>query len=619
VDYTLAKKARAANLPQEEHVRSCYGNLQRALADYRIAANAFLVVDANQPVQRKATLHWLLGQVLSLEAVLGERFNHDCWTVAKYSATAELGRPTADGVVWGDGTLAELKLLRLTDRSLKADEVTACKKEVLEHARKLVLQNGLVSEPVSSTGRQLVRYIDWWSQDDFAEMMKPFGVPDKETWREHGLIETIRDVLAIFKFDPEREKRRASKTSKPKKPEPSPGESPPPPPSTPPTPEPHPTATTLGPRSTRSSGSIFEIEMFPAKNGDCLWIEYGDPKAPNRILIDCGAESAAKLLNTRVADLHAAGKMDSFELFVLTHIDADHISGVLPFFKNRGPLTFGQVWFNAEPQLPPAVLGVMQGEKFADILNDDPGLRAAWNKSAGTTKNVPAPIVRPDQGPLPSYTLPGGMTLTVLSPGNAQLKDLATVWRKELQRFKNRTSHQTLAGKPKPLPVNDPASFNVEELAGSKEKPDPSVANGSSIAILAEFDGRAVLLTGDAHAEVMAASIKRLLADRGSAGRLRLDAMKLSHHGSTNALTKELLEVIECPQYMISTDGSKFYHPDREAVARVIFYGGKNPKLIFNYRSEMNGFWGEPVLRDKYAYQTDYPDNGEAGGKRVSL
>jgi hypothetical protein len=620
VDYTLAKKAIAAKKAQDEireHAQSCYDNLQQALADYRSAANSFLVVDANEPVQRKATLHWLLGQVLSLEAVLGETFDLDSWTVARFSAMAELGTCPSDGVVWGHGTLAELKLLRLTDPSLGPDEVATCKEEVLEHARKLVLQNGLVSEPIFSTGRQLIRYIDWWSQNDFAEMVKPFGVPDKETWREHGLIETIGDVLAIFKFDPEREKRRASKTAKSKKPEPSPGESSPPPPSAPPTPEPQPSPTTLGPRATRSSGAIFDIEMLPAKNGDCLWIEYGDPKAPNRILIDCGAESAAKLLNKRVADLHAVGKMDSFELFVLTHIDADHISGVLPFFKNRGSLTFGQVWFNAEPQLPPAVLGVMQGEKFADILNAEPGLRAAWNKSAGTTKKGPAPIVRPDQGPLPSYTLPGGMTLTVLSPGNAQLKDLATVWRRELQIFKNR--NQTLAGKPKPLPVSDPAGFNVEELAESKEKPDPSVANGSSIAVLAEFDGRAVLLTGDAHAEVMGASIKRLLADRGSPGRLRLDAMKLSHHGSTNALTRGLLDLIECPQYLISTDGSKFYHPDREAVARVILYGGKNPKLIFNYRSEMNGLWGEPVLRDKYGYRTDYPGNGEAGGNRVSL
>ena len=81
------------------------------------------------------------------------------------------------------------------------------------------------------------------------------------------------------------------------------------------------------------------------------------------------------------------------------------------------------------------------------------GRMPAENTIRSVSRKVPSAIVRPDKGPLPSYTLPGGMRLTILSPGNAQLKDLATVWRKELQRFKNRNSHQTLAGKPKPGPL----------------------------------------------------------------------------------------------------------------------------------------------------------------------
>jgi hypothetical protein len=32
------------------------------------------------------------------------------------------------------------------------------------------------------------------------------------------------------------------------------------------------------------SSAIFEIEMLPAENGDCLWIEYGDPERPHRIV-----------------------------------------------------------------------------------------------------------------------------------------------------------------------------------------------------------------------------------------------------------------------------------------------------------------------------------------------
>ena len=93
----------------------------------------------------------------------------------------------------------------------------------------------------------------------------------------------------------------------------------------------------------------------------------------------------------------------------------------------------------------------------------------------------------------------------------------------------------------------NPATLDLEKIAASGPTKDTSIPNLSSIAVLAEFGGRAVLLTGDAHADVLAASIAALQEQRGLAGeRLRLDAFKLSHHGSANATTKELLDTVEC-------------------------------------------------------------------------
>jgi beta-lactamase superfamily II metal-dependent hydrolase len=617
VDYTMARRADVGSDDGQHYGESCYFNLERAAQAYESAAKSFLV-NFEGSVHRKATLHWLLGQVLSLDAALGKALNMDYWTFARYSAMAELQQAHARGEAWGHGTIAELKLLRLTDPQLSDSEVAALQEEVVGHAAELVAQNGLISQPVFSTGRQFARYLEWWSQDDFARMMDRFDVPPKVVWRrDKGLLETARKALKVFHVDLERRKKRPQPA--PKKPEPAAapvGEkaapTPPPPPTAGPVAARAEVATLPAPRAEGSSGAVFRVEMLPAANGDCLWIEYGDAKRPNRVLIDCGAESAAKLLLARTAELQ-----DPVELFMLTHIDSDHIGGVLPFFRNRGKLAFQEVWFNAEPQLPPAVLGVMQGEQFAKILNDDTGLRSAWNRSAGEAKGVPAAIVRPDEGLPPTYTLPGGLRLTVLSPRPSELQDLAVVWRKELKKFKQQESHM-LSAKAKPQPVKDLDQLDVEKLANAPWKKDPSVANGSSIAVLAEFDGRRALLTGDAHAPVVQESIGRLLAAMpGRPERLPVDLMKLAHHGSTNALTKELLGVIDCNRFMISSDGSKFYHPDREAVARVICFGGKSPRLFFNYRSEMNGFWGEEALRTKYGYSTEYPDG--TPGKVVEL
>jgi len=69
---------------------------------------------------------------------------------------------------------------------------------------------------------------------------------------------------------------------------------------------------------------MFSIHMFPAGHGDCLWIEYGDPARPHRVLMDGSVkETYRERLKSRIAAL--APENRHFELFVLTHIDADHI------------------------------------------------------------------------------------------------------------------------------------------------------------------------------------------------------------------------------------------------------------------------------------------------------
>jgi beta-lactamase superfamily II metal-dependent hydrolase len=155
-------------------------------------------------------------------------------------------------------------------------------------------------------------------------------------------------------------------------------------------------------------------------------------------------------------------------------------------------------------------------------------------------------------------------------------------------------------------------------MAASGPTKDTSVPNLSSIAVLAEFGGRAVLLTGDAHADVLASSIRTLQRRRGRDGeRLRLDALKLSHHGSANATTVDLLDAVDCSRFLVPTDGSTFYHPDREAIARVIVHGGTGPALHFNHRTDLNEFWADAELQHRYGYETAFPE--DAVGLRVVL
>ncbi len=362
--------------------------------------------------------------------------------------------------------------------------------------------------------------------------------------------------------------------------------------------------------------SCFRIEMLPAHQGDCLWIEYGDAGRPNRILIDGGTPETHEAIRQRLS-LVPAGQRQ-FELLIVTHIDADHIGGALKLLEEtnaadypqgsgaqEGTIRFGDIWFNGWRHLPGSgfeEFGPVQGEKLTTrLIQAGMPWNLKFNKKA---------VDVPGTGSLPAHTLPGGMKLTLLSPGKQELAALRPIWETECKE----------AGldpaKPREQPLPAPPGFeamgvlDIEKLANSPFAADSSVANGSSIAVLAEFDGRRALLAGDAHAGVLLESLERLA---GQADRLPLDAFKLSHHGSKANLTRSLLEKIECRRYLVSSNGAQFKHPDKEAMARVIRFGGPEPELIFNYRTEFNQPWDNQQLEKKYNYRVQFPEGGAAG------
>jgi hypothetical protein len=155
--------------------------------------------------------------------------------------------------------------------------------------------------------------------------------------------------------------------------------------------------------------------------------------------------------------------------------------------------------------------------------------------------------------------LPGDLRLTLLSPSPTQLAEHQPVWEREVRE----AGLVPGAAPPPPAPaapdVLGEGPLDPETLAARRFSGDPSEANGSSIAFLAEHEGASVLFTGDAFAGVLAQGLRRLAAERGTR-RLSVDAFKVSHHGSRNNLSPELLEVLDCPRFLFSTNGRRYRH-----------------------------------------------------------
>jgi beta-lactamase superfamily II metal-dependent hydrolase len=350
---------------------------------------------------------------------------------------------------------------------------------------------------------------------------------------------------------------------------------------------------------------VFTLDMLPAREGDCLWLTYGDESGKRHVLIDGGRQATGRVVRDRLAALPADERR--LELVVVTHVDRDHIEGMLELAEaDFHGIEVGDIWFNGYRHLLNDFdpMGAVQGERLTEALSR-PG--RPWNEAFGRRRVA----IEPGQ-PLALPPLAGGLQLTLLSPTPAKLTAMVKVWEDEVR----------IAGMKQGLPADEavPGGFqrmgpiDVDSLAAQAFVDDRAEANGTSIALLAEYAGRRVLLGADAHCDVLAQSVRAL----GGGARLKLDAFKVAHHGSAHNISRELLDLVDCRRYLLSTNGSYFYHPDAAAVSRVVRFGGESPQLIFNYRSDETEAWEDGRRQQRYGYSALFPP-GENGFQTVDL
>lgn len=345
-----------------------------------------------------------------------------------------------------------------------------------------------------------------------------------------------------------------------------------------------------------------EIQFLPATDGDAIWVRWGEPPG-NQLLIDMGREATGKAIRKRLEAVPADRR--HFTLLVVTHVDGDHIGGVLSGLVDAGPLEgleFDDVWFNGWPHLHGQAarhkgrleaMGPVQGERLTDWLT------GPWNEAF-------------DRGPverfssLPVKELPGGMRLTVLGPTPSRLAQLRPTWEADVARavkdarLPDRPGRLESLGRAKPVKPELESWADLRALANASSDPDDSAANGASICLCLEWERRRVLLTGDAWATEVVDGLR--LMDQLP---VAFDVVKAPHHGSQANVSEELVEAIACPIWALSTSGSRHYHPDAVAVARILCRSRPpRPELVFNVPSAYNAWWENPEWKKRFDYET---------------
>jgi beta-lactamase superfamily II metal-dependent hydrolase len=345
----------------------------------------------------------------------------------------------------------------------------------------------------------------------------------------------------------------------------------------------------------------FSIELLPAGYGDSLVVEYGKKNDRHQLLIDAGPHFFWETVQ--------AGLMrrtnDRYELFVITHVDEDHIGGAIsllddPNLKHR----VDHIWFNGYVHCSEGgnVLGPVNGEQLTSrIVNG--GFR--WNKGfrwpPGADRfgsdDVGGPVVVPGTGDLPAVDLPGGARAVLLSPTGTKLAAMERVWKRAVRKAGLVEGLGDTGHTASPAPhererpqLPDPLDRAAITRLAAVDARDGSAANGSCIAFILEYDDKRLLLGADAHAGVLGDGLKRYAMQVGEK-RVRLDLVKLAHHGSNANISTRMLELIDCDRWLISTNGLNYGHPDDSAIAKVITSSARPVTFYCNYATGRTHPW----------------------------
>ncbi|MBW1799850.1 MAG: hypothetical protein JRJ85_03890 [Deltaproteobacteria bacterium] len=355
-----------------------------------------------------------------------------------------------------------------------------------------------------------------------------------------------------------------------------------------------------------------QITMLPAKEGDCLVITWGRTSDKKYILVDGGR--AWTYENALKRYLRDRG-ITEIELLVVTHVDRDHIDGMLKLIKDSNlNLMVRNIWFNTWDHLrglkienPEAEDDIEEfGAKMGEELSTEIISKSwRWNSCF----DGQAVELRDDPGG--NIIRIADMKLTLLSPDRDKLEALIPKWKKECQKAGITPGFTVKDYIIADDDLEDFGAVDIDALADEEFSNDHSDANGSSIAFILEYKNRKALLSGDAHPDLLVKSLTHLGVSKEDP--LALDAFKVPHHGSKYNISKDLLSLMKCDHYLISTNGNFFDHPDDVAMARLMKYGTDDSTLSFNYKTDRTSIWEEVHWQRDYKYKTNYPPQGQDG------
>lgn len=342
-----------------------------------------------------------------------------------------------------------------------------------------------------------------------------------------------------------------------------------------------------------------EIKLYQTGCGDAIRISYLNKKGQvYNLFVDGG--HLPTYFQILKGELESFSKEEQIDLWILTHLDADHINGVIGYLRYASEKQIGllkRVWFNFFDTffLPENSSAVSFG-KAIELRN-----RLCEFALKDLKQDITNCLV--------GYEL-GDAKITILSPDTDTYDKLSKSWRQYESEYQI------------PSPAESVSSYSqsddkltIEDLSKRVSIPEDKddVINRSSIAFLMEVEGCSILFLGDAHASTIVNSLKPLILEEK---KIKIDFVKLSHHGSINNFNCELLDLIECSNYIVSSNGENRYGlPNKEVLAKILNRPNRHTQINFYFNYDCKRY-REFFSTDKdaflnYNFKCIFPKDGE--------
>jgi len=317
-----------------------------------------------------------------------------------------------------------------------------------------------------------------------------------------------------------------------------------------------------------------EFEFFEAGCGDSILVSTDEG---TNILIDGGLTSTYRKSIQR-----KLSKIKSIDRVIVTHIDNDHICGIIALIKDDlRRKKIKELWFNS-----------------CDVITVNPNNREV---GAGQSILLEKLLLKHNVNYRSDiylssknyYPIANDILLTLLSPIKEDLKELKEKLEEEDAKYCNGKLVAEVSNKE----CSDKRAITDIEFVYQR---DGSLNNKTSIAFILDYKNQQkFLFLADAHIDIIIESLLKLGYSKKN--RLKIDFVKLSHHGSKHNINEDFLELIDTNKFVTLTNCSKFEHPDKDTYNLILkneFFKNKKIEFIFNYKSSYINKFSEEDLKN---------------------